>query len=275
VSRHRRGVDGNRRCLNLSLKSNLLVYPAIPSLDNNDKYASLIKNCITHIKAQDCPVKILEPVVSPPYSGTFEVGTKDRLVAITDRLNWLVTDFLKSKATHMWLIDADIEVPAHALRKLISLNTDLASGIYAFHNDRHIFMFGRMQDGDKVQFIPRGPPGFKGSGVIGDSFRVAGGNGCLLIRRRVLEQFHPDYAPLKFYCPVTEKRTWASDIFFWYQAQQFGFSARIHGGVLCGHLPQHPLQSYIGEYGADNIPGFERVSLELEQMNKPNTPLPS
>lgn len=227
-----------------------------------------------HIKAQDCPVKVLEPVVSPPYSGEFEVGTKERLIAITDRLNWLITDFLKSKATHLWLVDADIEVPTHALRKLITLDSDLASGIYAFHNDRHIFMFGRMKDGDQVQFIPRGPPGFQGTGVIGDQFRVGGGNGCLLIKRGVLEQFHLDIAPLKFCCPVTEKRTWASDLFFWYQCQKFGFSARVHGGVLSGHVPYHTLQSYIEEYGVDNIGGFERVTLELERMNDPAPQLP-
>lgn len=254
----------------MSLKGNLLVYVGLPSLNNDTKYAPLIKNAIAHVKAQDCQVKMLEPVVSPPYEGKFEVGTKERLLAITDRLNWLITDFPKSKATHLWLVDADIEVPPHALRKLIMLDTDIASGIYSFHNDRHIFMFGRLKDDDRVQFIPRGPPGFKGSGIIGDEFRVAGGNGCILIKRRVFERFHPDIVPLRFYCPVTEKRTWASDIYFWYQCQKFGFSARVHGGILCGHLPQHSLKSYIEEYGVDNIAGFERVSVELERMSQPN-----
>jgi len=258
----------------MSLKSSLLVYIGIPSLANNDKYSALIKNAIAHVKAQDSTVKMLEPVVSPPYKGKFEVGTKERLIAITDRLNWLITDFLKSKATHLWLVDADIEAPPHTLGKLITLDMDLASGIYAFHNDRHIFMFGRLKDDDKVQFIPRGPPGFQGTGIIGDQFRVAGGNGCLLIKRRVFESFHPDIAPLRFYCPVTEKRTWASDIFFWYQCQKIGFTARIHGGILCGHIPHHTLQSYVDEYGVNNIPGFERVSLELERQDQSGTPLP-
>lgn len=268
---------GARRLLQpvitLSLKSNLLVYAGIPSLANNDNYAGFVKNAIMHVKAQDCPVKVLEPVVSPPYSGRLEVGTKERLLAITDRLNWLIEDFLKSKASHLWLVDADIEVPPHALSKLITLNADVASGIYSFHNDRHIFMFGRMKDDDQVQFIPRGPPGFKGTGVIGDEFKVGGGSGCILIKRRVLEKFHPDIYPLRFYCPVTEKRTWASDLYFWYQVQKFGFTARVHGGVLCGHVPYHPLKSYVEEYGVDNIVGFERVSLELENMGAPPKPV--
>ncbi len=252
----------------MSLKSDISVFVAIPSLANNDKYSSMIGNAVKHIKVQDTSVKVLEPYITPPYSGTYEVGTKERLLAITDRLNDAVEKFLQSKATHLWLIDADIEVPKHALEKLIRLDSDLASGIYPFHNERHAFMFGRMRDGDKVEFIMRGPPGFQGSGVIGDAFRVAGGNGCLLVKRRVFESFHPDVNPLRFYCPATEKRTWASDIYFWYQAQQFGFTARIHGGVLCGHLPQHTLQSYIEEYGVDNIRGFERVAEELKRTEK-------
>jgi len=252
----------------LSLKPSLSVFVGIPSLTRKDNYTPLIQNAIKHIKAQKTSVKVLEPYVTPPYDGKFEVGDKSRLIAITDRLNNVIEEFLGSKATHLWLVDGDIEVPPHALETLLKLDSDIASGIYAFHNDRHIFMFGRMKDDDTVQFIPRGPPGFKGSGVIGDSFRVGGGNGCLLAKRRVFEQFHKDINPLRFYCPVNEKRTWASDIFFWYQVQKFGFTARIHGGVLCGHQPYHPLQSYIEEYGEDNIKGFERVSLELENAGK-------
>jgi len=34
------------------------------------------------------------------------------------------------------------------------------------------------------------------------------------------------------------------DILFMFDAQRAGFEARVHGGVLCGHLPEWPLDVF-------------------------------
>ena len=54
---------------------------------------------------------------------------------------------------------------------------------------------------------------------------------CTLIARRVLE------AGVRFrYKPDV-----GEDILFMFDVQKAGFEARVHGGVLCGHLPELPL----------------------------------
>lgn len=77
--------------------------------------------------------------------------------------------------------------------------------------------------------------------ILGEHEMVAAGDGCLLIKRRVIREIHPSYLPLRFRLDVR----YGSDILFWRQVQEIGFKARLHGGVLCGHLPQHPLSTEV------------------------------
>ena len=103
-------------------------------------------------------------------------------------------------------------------------------------------MFGRMPEEESFRFVPRDIKVLRQQ-IIGDEFRVGGGNGCLLIKRRVFNRYHPQVHPLRFLCPAD----YASDLYFWHRAQKMGFTARVNGNVLCGHLPYWPLSSYGGE----------------------------
>jgi len=227
----------------MSLKSTIEIFVGIPSLRERDIYIqSYLGTCKTHIKNQECPVKVLEPYVTPPYSGKWKRGEKSRLYAITDRLNNIVDKFMSINATHLWIVDADIEVPKHALCELLKLDVDIASGIYTFHKDWNKAMFGRIPNTETYQFAPRAT-GFIRGRVLGEDFMVGGGNGCMLIKRRVFKKHHPRIPALRFISPGGR----GSDIYFWYRAQKAGFTARIHGGIICGHLPQFPL-SVVGDY---------------------------
>ena len=224
------------------------MFPAIPSLSDRDSYSPFIDNAVWRIANQVCPVRMLEPYVTPAYGGRFDVGMPSRLEAITDRLNNIVEAFLKTEATHLWIVDADVEPPPFALDTLMRLDVDVASGVYSFHNDPEILMFGRMPPGEKYGMVPRGFIGFSGDGVIGDKFRVGGGNGCMLVKRRVVLPYSDHYPPLRFACT----RDNGSDVNFWYQAQEAGFKCRVHGGVKCGHLSHDekrnvPLEYYYPE----------------------------
>jgi hypothetical protein len=53
----------------------------------------------------------------------------------------------------------------------------------------------------------------------------------LLLKRRVFEGGYR----FKFLSHVTP------DILFMFEAQLAGFVAKVHGSVLCGHLPEFPL----------------------------------
>ena len=237
------------------LKSNIKILPTIPELNMNDKWAKMLPTVISHIKNQDIQgVTVMEPYVTPAFSGTYSDVKWSKLEAITDRINDCIDHFMTTDATHIWLIDGDIEVPKHALRYLLNLNVDITSGIYSFHNEKYAMMFGKMKDPDAEvkdptdkthKFVPRGLIGFQGDGIIGADQRVGGGNGCMLIKRRVFRQYHPNIKPLRF---VNSYKNMGSDLYFWHRAQNAGFTCRIHGRVLCGHLPQWPLSCYIEDY---------------------------
>jgi len=218
------------------------VFTAIPNLNGRDRFATLIPNATKYVMDQDCAVEIRAPFVSPDYNGKYREGDPSRVEAITDRINACIDAFCESDATHLWLIDADIEVPRHALRTLLNLNADVASGIYCFHNDPAIMMFGRAAEGNPRMFKPRGLDGWWGR-TLGENERVGGGNGCLLIRRRVFDIYNPAIKSLRFvYAPEG-----GSDLYFWYRCQEAGFKCRITGDVLAGHNPQYPLSYYEGE----------------------------
>ena len=83
--------------------------------------------------------------------------------------------------------------------------------------------------------------------ILGGDQIVATGHFCMLCKRRVFEKFSPLYEPLRFiYEPPTRI---TNEVLFWQMAQELGFICRIHGGVLCGHLPEFPLAVLQKEFG--------------------------
>jgi len=212
------------------------VFVGLPNLRDHDKYLNYLPSVLYHIKEQDCPVKVLKPYITPSYSGKFHEGNKDKLLAITNRLNNIIDEFMKTDASHLWIIDMDTEVPKHALCTLLKLNADIASGVYPFHNIRNSTMFGRTPSTEEYYFIPGTIDRLRGR-VIGEEEMVSGGNGCMLIKRRVFQRYHPNIEPMRFTCPGGK----GSDTYFWWRAQKAGFTARIDGDVICGHLPEHSL----------------------------------
>jgi len=226
----------------MDFKSSVKVFVGIPFLRRGDGFESYLGSAITHIKNQECPVEVMDAYVTPNYSGKWDDGNKSKLYAITDRLNNIIDKFLLTDASHLWIVDADIEVPSHGLCELLKLNVDLASGIYSFHNDWNKTMFGRIPDTERYNFVPRAI-GFLRGRVLGEDFMVGGGNGCMLIKRRVFKKHHPRIPALRFISP--EGR--GSDIYFWWRAQKAGFTARLAGTVICGHRPEWSLKQ-VGDY---------------------------
>lgn len=229
----------------MKFKDDLTVFPGIPWL-RNDHYEGYYGSCINHIKQQNTSVKILPIWRTTPYSGKYEQGNKSLLYAIMDRMNAVIDKFMSTDATHLWIIDADVEVPPHALETLLSHDVDIASGVYPFHNFKHskAMMCGRMSDGPCGFFHPRNWAYMKGQ-VFGEEFPVSGGTGCMLVKRRVFKRYHPHIVPFRF-DKVGGKC--GADVYFWKRAQDAGFTARLDANVVCGHLPECRL-SEVDEWG--------------------------
>jgi len=225
--------------MNLSIKSNISIFIGIPQLSRNDKYGKYLGHVLNSIKAQETDFKVHEPYITPPHSGGYALGEPSRLNAICDRMNDIVDKFLASDASHLMIVDGDVELPPHALDTLIRHNVDLASGVYPYHNFKecNAMIHGRMNPNNACGFhVPRDWEYMKGQ-VFGDEFKVSGGTGCIMIKRRVFKRYHPKIAPLRF----SRENDCSLDTYFWKRCQDAGFTARLDCNVVCSHLPEYPL----------------------------------
>ena len=227
----------------MSLKKTLSVFVGIPNLSTNDRYKSYLGFVSNALKNQKTSVKMLPTYITPPHAGTFEMGNSNRLDAIIGRMNDIVDKFMTSDASHLWILDGDVEPPPHALETLIRHNVDVASGVYPMHDfsTSNKMLFGEMKQGHQCGgFKPCLWESAKGQ-VFGETERWSGGTGCILIKRWVLKQHNPRLPALRFARTGLDKRTCGGDMFFWKRIQDAGFTARVDFNVACGHLPDYRL----------------------------------
>jgi len=206
-----------------------MILVGIPHLRDGDRYADYQSTILESVKHQ-VGVENLEVFITPAYEGDISTGVLKRF-AYCLKLNELIDACISSDASHLWIVDEDTEPPRTALRELLDLDVDLSSGVFPFHNRRELMMFGHMPDFEEYRFKPK-DLNYISKTVIGDSEKVGGGSGCLLIKRHVLK------TGLRFINP--EGR--GPDVYFWHRAQNAGYKCRIDFNILCGHLPEFPLE---------------------------------
>jgi len=164
---------------------------------------------------------------------------------IVEAQNLLIDKCVREGFDYLFLVQADVEVPEDSYKNLVGLGVDVAQGVVPRHDDREALIAGFMDEAKKVWYLPR-------SVVEGQilSGWVFAGLSCTLIKRQVLE------AGIRF----RYERGVGEDILFMYDVQSRGFVAKVHGGVLCGHLPQWPLQN--GNITKlPSAPGFESLDV--------------
>lgn len=220
----------------MSLRKDLRVFTGIPMLRRGDEYEGFLKSCLRHISNQDVDLDILPPYVSPGTNIKWRRGETSRLDAITQQLNLCVEAGINTDADIICIVDADVEVPPNWLRELLLLDVHIASGVYTYHNSNKV-IFGYIPPTKIFKMDPMELTEIRGTIIGGHQF-IGGGNGCLVVKRKVFEKPHPKYSPLRFHSPGGI----GSDLLFWWDAQNIGFSARVHGGIICGHQPDKPLK---------------------------------
>jgi hypothetical protein len=139
--------------------------------------------------------------------------------------NVIVDKFLSGGYDYLWHVELDVQVPPDVFEKLFALDVDIACGYVRRHNGEGLIL-GFLDENMRVWYLPLNA--IKGNILSG---WVMAGTSCLLIRRRVFEsgyrfRYDPHVTP---------------DILFMFQVQRMGFVAKVHGDMLCGHLPEFPL----------------------------------
>lgn len=220
------------------LRPTLKVMAGIPFLGTGKPCESFLNEAISSLSAQRSSLEeliyvwVTEPAVSP--------GRQRDLVA--EKNNGIIDKFLETDYTHLWLCNADNEYPVDALDKLLRLDVDIASGVSPTHSDWNETTVAYELPGGGLKFYRRMDLVDR---IVGGREIVTTGNFCTLIKRRALLRYSRHYSPLRYQVVRERKYIYGPELQFFIDAQEMGFSVRIHGGVMCGHLPEWPL-SYEG-----------------------------
>jgi len=145
--------------------------------------------------------------------------------AFVEAENKIIDRFLEGGYELLWQVELDVEVPPNSFRLLQSLDVDIACGYVRRHNGDGLIL-GFLDENMRVWYLPENS--VRG-GVL--SGWVMAGTSCVLFKRRIFE----DGLRFRYVRGVTP------DIVFMFDAQSAGFKAKVHGDVLCGHLPECPL----------------------------------
>ena len=229
----------------MSLKKNISVFVGIPNLSNNDRYKNYTGHLLNALATQETTVNILKPYITTPHAGSFEHGKTSRLDAIIGRMNNIVDKFMTTNASHLFILDGDVEPPPHTIDTLIRHNVDVASGVYPSHDFEvsRTVIFGEMKKDHRCGvFKPSIWEDIEGQ-VFGEDEAWSGGTGCILIRRRVFKQHHARLPAIRFTRTRDDGVECGGDMLFWKRVQDAGFTARVDANVLCGHFPNYRLSN--------------------------------
>jgi hypothetical protein len=159
------------------------------------------------------------------------------LEGVVEATNFLVQKCMEEDWDRLWIVEADVEVPKHALINLLS-EGDINLGIYPNHRHDLRMMSGYFQEHwDKVKPEVKSVYDICKLKAQVFSGMVWAGIGCALIKRSVFEKIRFTYDIREY-----ERKVGVHDQLFLYEAQCLSFKVLLHGEVLCGHLPEWPLQ---------------------------------
>lgn len=163
--------------------------------------------------------------------------------AVVDAYNEEVESFLKSDCKFMFSVESDVVVPANAVRHMLSLNADVASGLAPYHYDsvlmhpswivyKDLMVCGYFQNPEDDSITVK-PGTVHRESVVNKLFEgaVYTGTGCFLVHRRVFE------ARIRFHRPqIAGLEGAAFDLQFWKDIYRAGFRGVLDGFVICKHL---------------------------------------
>lgn len=149
--------------------------------------------------------------------------------------NDIVRSFLKTDATHLWMIDSDVCPPKNLVLLDVARvrDTRVLSGVYYLYNDlrgtkSYPNTYKLLGNGSVSAFIPSNP------GPLSLEHFAAVGAGCILIERGVLEAMGP---PWFSFGETEEGELLGEDFMF---CRRVG-GADVYTPYLCEHFKVAPL----------------------------------
>jgi len=134
---------------------------------------------------------------------------------------------------YLFAVDYDIAFPPDTLKKLLSHDKDVVSGVYIQRfTDRHVVELFDRNDHGGYNHIPWEK--IKGQGLV----RIgACGFGCVLIKKQVMVDI--GYPQFQYFSALDHKDTFSEDLDFARKAAAKGFEMYADTSVICDHYGTH------------------------------------
>jgi len=138
---------------------------------------------------------------------------------------------IENNYDYVFFVDSDIVLPGDSLVKLLSLNTDIASGVYIQRKKEVIPEIYEDVNGSIVNM------NYKDL-LQPQTLKIAGcGFGCVLVKVSVLKEI--GYPQFEYHPAIKFEDTYSEDIDFCSKARKKGYNIFVDTSVRCGHLGGH------------------------------------
>ena len=167
--------------------------------------------------------------------GTKFISTRGLPIDISR--NKIVVDFMKTNAEWLFFLDADVHLPIDAIPRLIKRQLPIISGLYYTRFPPIVPVMWKIGKDKKEAIIDYHP----GDLVQAD----AGGAGCLLIHRSVIEKMEQPYFNWTLGHRPEKMESMSEDFYFQRKLRTLGYKFIIDTSVVC----KHEANCYISERG--------------------------
>lgn len=149
-----------------------------------------------------------------------------------DQVRNLIADWVVKGFDYLFSVDSDIAFPPNTLKKLLSHDRDVVSGLYIQRKPgQHILEIYEANDHGGVSNIPYGK--LKGRNLV----EVQGcGFGCVLVKAEVLKTI--GYPQFKYRSALDHNHTISEDVDFCKKALAKGFRIWADATIKCRHIGQ-------------------------------------
>jgi hypothetical protein len=143
--------------------------------------------------------------------------------------NSIVKIALEKGFTHLLFLDTDMTFPPDTIKKLLSHNKDIVSGLYFERYAPYRPMLRkRMPDGDGYSLVDYTQGGLVECDALGA--------GCLLIKTEVFEKIGKPWFEYRLTQKGIKETFLSEDIVFCERAREAGFEIHCDTSIRCGHL---------------------------------------
>ena len=142
-----------------------------------------------------------------------------------DQIRNLIADWVVKGYDYLFSVDSDIVFPPDTLKKLVSHDKDLVSGVYRQRNpEQHLEVYNLDQSRMDISELNDYP-----------LTRIGGcGFGCVLVKKEVFEKI--GYPQFEYHVSLDHSGTVSEDTDFCMKAMKAGFKLWCDPTVVCGHI---------------------------------------